>query len=94
MANVGRAQAQTTKPRKYFWDPPGTVIGVKADINRHRRSEAILDERIAQLEAIDKSLRTPMEVATLASYRNLRARLLASKAEAVSRLGKNSTMKF
>ena len=91
---MGRARTQATKPRSYFWDPPGTIIGVKADINRHLRSEVILDEKIAQLEAIEKSLRTPMEVATLASYRNLRAHLLASKAEAVSRLGKNSTMKF
>jgi hypothetical protein len=64
----------------YFWGK----VPLKADIERHRKAEQKFDAKIAELE--DKT--DAMSVAALRTYRHLRAQLLASKAEVVSRIGK------
>ena len=66
---------------KWFWQD---AKGLKADVNRHRAKEAELDARIAELEGKDD----PMSVAALRVYRRFRAQLLQSKAEVVSKIGK------
>ena len=67
---------------KFFWDK---AKGVKADVERHRAKEAELDARIAELEARPED---PMAVAALRTYRRFRAQLLQSKAEVVTKIGK------
>lgn len=59
--------------------------GLKADINRHRAKEAELDEHIAELENKDNP--DDMDVALLKTFRELRAKLLQSKADVVSKIG-------
>ncbi len=66
---------------KFFWDKAN---GLKADIERHRAKEAEMDARIAELETKDD----PMSIAALRVYRRFRAQLLQSKAEIVSKIGK------
>jgi hypothetical protein len=66
---------------KYFW---GDTKGLKADVQRHRAKEAELDTKIAELEGKDD----PMSVAALRTYRRFRAQLLQSKAEVVTKIGK------
>ena len=67
---------------KFFWDK---AKGVKADVERHRAKEAELDARIAELETRPED---PMAVAALRTYRRFRAQLLQSKAEVVTKIGK------
>lgn len=67
---------------KFFWDK---AKGVKTDVERHRAKEAELDARIAELEARPED---PMAVAALRTYRRFRAQLLQSKAEVVTKIGK------
>lgn len=70
----------------FFWDPPGKKLGLKAEIKRHREYESKLDQNIAECEQ-----RTDMfGAAGVRIYRNLRAKLLQSKAEVVSKIGKKS----
>ncbi len=66
---------------KFFWDKAN---GLKADIERHRAKEAEMDARIAELETKDD----PMSIAALRVYRRFRAQLQQSKAEIVSKIGK------
>lgn len=68
----------------YFWDPPGKEVGLNADLERHRRHEAELDEKILALEGKEGEF----DQFTLAAYRHLRAQLLQSKAEVVAKLGR------
>lgn len=68
---------------KYFCED---AKGLKADLDRHRAREADLDAKIAEIEAIVEP--TTLDVAVLNAYRNLRGRLLQSKAEVVSKIGK------
>ena len=67
--------------RKYFWDPPGKQIGLKADIERHRLEAQYLDQRIQQAEEQGDSL-------TARVYRQFRYLLEVSKAEVVNRIGR------
>ena len=66
---------------KWFWQD---AKGLKDDVNRHRAKEAELDAKIAELEGKDD----PMSIAALRVYRRFRAQLLQSKAEVVSKIGK------
>ena len=66
---------------KWFWQD---AKGLKADVERHRAKEAELDAKIAELEGKDD----PMSIACLRTYRRLRANLLQSKAEVVTKIGK------
>jgi hypothetical protein len=66
---------------KFFWDKAN---GLKADVERHRAKEAEFDARIAELETKDD----PMSIAALRVYRRFRAQLQQSKAEIVSKIGK------
>ncbi len=66
---------------KFFWDKAN---GLKADIERHRAKEAEMDAKIAELETKDD----PMSIAALRVYRRFRAQLQQSKAEIVSKIGK------
>jgi phytoene/squalene synthetase len=66
---------------KYFWKD---AKGLKDDVNRHRSHEAELDAKIAELEGKED----PMSVAALRTYRRIRAQLLQSKAEVVTKIGK------
>lgn len=66
---------------KYFWKD---ASGVNADVERHRQKESELREKIAELEQKDDE----MSVAALRDYRNFLDKLLQSKAEAVSKIGK------
>ena len=68
---------------KYFWNK---AKGLKADVKRHRAKEAELDAKIAELEARPDD---SMVAASLRVYRSLRAQLLQSKAEIVSKIGIN-----
>lgn len=87
---------KSVKPKslKYFWD---TAKGLKADVERHRQKEKELEDKIAELEEILKdqpeSVRKDpynFEVQALNTYRQFLAKLLQSKAEAVSKVGKKS----
>ncbi len=62
------------------------VKGLNADIDRHRAKEAELDAKIAELEG-SKNL---IDIAALEVYHELRAKLLESKAEVVSKIGKEN----
>lgn len=66
---------------KYFWKE---ASGVNSDVERHRKEESYLREKIAELEQKEDE----MSVAALRVYRNFLDKLLQSKAEAVSKLGR------
>lgn len=66
---------------KYFWEE---ASGLKADVERHRAKELELDAKIAALEGKDD----PMSIACLQTYRDLRAKLLQSKADIVNKIGR------
>jgi len=67
---------------KYFWTPK--PIGLNADIERHRKAQQELEQKIAELE--DSSLE--FKEFYLRVYRNALCILLQSKAEIVAKLGK------
>ena len=69
----------------YFYK---TDLGLNADLERHMAKERDLNAKIAELEAIED--RDKMQVATLRMYRDLLAKLLESKANVVSKLGRNT----
>lgn len=69
---------------KWFWQD---ATGLNADIERHRLKESELDNRIAELEAIEEP--SPMDIAALRTYHRFRSQLLQSKAEVVSKIGKH-----
>lgn len=68
--------------KSYFWK----TVGLKADIERHRKEELKLQEKITELESIE----VPNESQTihLIFYRNFMCLLLQSKAEVVNKLGR------
>jgi hypothetical protein len=66
----------------FFWKKSP---GLKADINRHRAEEQKISAKIAELETKDD----PMSIAALRVYRRFYAQLQQSKADVVSKLGKN-----
>ena len=68
--------------KSYFWK----TVGLKADIERHRKEELKLQEKITELESIG----APNESQTihLRVYRNFMCLLLQSKAECTSKIGK------
>ena len=68
--------------KSYFWK----TVGLKADIERHRKEEMYLQEKITELESIEslnESQKTRLRV-----YRNFMCLLLQSKAECTSKIGK------
>ena len=68
----------------YFYKP---ATGLKADINRHREEAQELQRKIDDLEAIDNKSKS--NKAALILYRHFLYLLNLSKAEAVSKIGKN-----
>lgn len=68
---------------KYFWKD---ASGVNSDVERHCQKESELREKIAELEQKEDE----MSVAALSAYRNFLDKLLQSKAEAVSKIGKSN----
>lgn len=68
---------------KFFWEDN---IGVNADIDRHRKKEAELAVRIAELEV--EVLTDPDAEVWLRTYRHLMCQLQQSKADAVNKLGR------
>ena len=66
---------------KFFWNKSK---GLNADIEHHREQLAIFDANIAELEGKDD----PMSIAVLRAYRRLRAKLLQSNADIVTKIGK------
>lgn len=69
----------------YFW---GKTKGLKADIERHRAEEAELNARIAELEGSQEKNRWNKSI--LQTYRGFRNKLLESKAEVVSKIGRRT----
>jgi len=70
------------KNTKYFWKE----VPLKADIERHRKQEKEIQDKIDLLESIVEP--TEMQLRTLATYRNFMYQLQLSKAEVVSKIGK------
>lgn len=68
----------------YFFDPPGQVPKIKADIERHRREEQTLRRKIHELEGKPDDFSRAVERA----YQLMLSALLDSKAAAVERLGR------
>ena len=62
-------------------------IGFNADIERHRKEEAYMREKIAELEGKDDYF----SVHALRVYRRLLGILLQSKADLTSKIGKKNT---
>ena len=69
---------------KYFCTPK--PIGLNADIERHRKKQQELEQKIAELEEEDTI--DPDREFYLQAYRNALCILLQSKAEVVAKLGK------
>lgn len=65
----------------YFWNK---VEGINADLERHRKEERELLEKIAETEADD----SPYKEQFLSSYKNLLGLLRQSKAEIANKIGK------
>lgn len=74
---------------KYFYQ---AATGIKADIERHRKKEQELITTIKELEVMDQS--DLMISTSLSTYRWLLYQLELSKAELVSKIGKNHSPKF
>lgn len=66
----------------YFWTP--RPIDLNADIERHRKAQQEIEEKIAEIEAGD----LPDKEFYLRVYRSSLNILLQSKAEVVAKLGK------
>jgi hypothetical protein len=66
---------------KYFWNK---AKGLNADIERHRAKEQELEAKIAELEGKED----PMSIAALRTYRRFLYQLQVSKANVVSKIGK------
>jgi hypothetical protein len=66
---------------KYFWNK---ATGLNADIERHRAKEQELEAKIAELEGKED----PMSIAALRTYRRFLYQLQVSKANVVSKIGK------
>ena len=68
--------------KSYFWK----TVGLKADIERHRKEELNLQEKITELESIEVPNKS--QTIRLRVYRNFMCLLLQSKAECTSKIGK------
>ena len=68
---------------KFFWTK---ASGLNADIDRHRKQEAELAARIADLETQDQS--DPMVEAALRTLRHFMCQLQQSKADVVDKIGR------
>jgi hypothetical protein len=68
----------------YFWTPK--PIGLKADIERHRKEEAELQANIKELE--ENPARNDFEETALRVYRNFLNLLWESKAKTLEKLGR------
>jgi hypothetical protein len=68
----------------YFWTPKH--IGLKADIARHTKEQKELELKIKELEELE--VPNSFQVIALRTYRNLLNKLMQSKAELVSKIGK------
>ena len=66
---------------KFFWNK---ATGLNADIQRHREKEKELVAKIAELEGKED----PMSIASLRVYRNFLCQLQQSKADVVTKIGK------
>jgi hypothetical protein len=71
--------------RKFFCD---SVLGLKADINRHCKTEKELKSVIEDLERENASNPSEMNEALLRTYRELLSILQSNKAELVSNIGR------
>ena len=69
---------------RYFWDPPGKKIGLKADIERHRKERIKLETEIAKREQSTD----PMAVSFVRTFRHFRCQLEQSFAEIVPKIGR------
>lgn len=63
------------------------ATGLKADLERHDKEALVLKSDISRLEATKD--RCPLEEAWLSLFRDILGRLMASRAEVVSKIGKN-----
>jgi len=68
--------------KSYFWK----TVGLKADVERHRKEEIYLQEKITELESIEAL--NDSQTTLLRVYRNFMCLLLQSKAECTSKIGK------
>ena len=67
----------------YFWTPK--PIGLKADIERHRKAQQELEDNISELESQPEST---YKERYLRTYRNMLCILLQSRAEVVTKIGR------
>lgn len=72
------------KPVNYFHNK---ASGLKQDIERHRKEEKKLEEKIQTLESKDDL--TEFDCRVLKAYKHFLYLLLLSKAEAASKIGKS-----
>jgi hypothetical protein len=70
---------------KFFYKD---ASGNKADVERHRKQEQELEEKITKLEAVPLKERDQMTDRLLRTYRHFLYQLHVSKAEVVSKIGK------
>lgn len=68
---------------EFFWKE---ASGLKADIDRHRKQEAKLKQRITELENQDDP--DAMDERALRAYRYFLCRLQQSKANVVNKIGR------
>ena len=68
---------------KYFF---GEAAGLKADIERHRKTQAELEAKVAEAEGNPDREFADVYIRT---YRHFLCQLLQSKAEVVSKIGRN-----
>ena len=71
---------------KFFYN---NATGLKADVERHRKQEQELEEKIAKLEAIPLEERNQFTESYIRTYRHFLYQLHVSKAEVVSKIGKS-----
>lgn len=74
-----------SETKKFFW---GDASGLNADIERHRKQEKELEQKIAELEAMPEEKRLKTYESVLRTYRQFLYQLQVSKAEVVSKIGK------
>ena len=68
---------------KYFF---GEAASLKADIERHRKTQAKLEAKVAEAESNPDREHA---AAYIRAYRQLLCQLLQSKADVVSKIGRN-----
>lgn len=70
----------------YFYT--GKSIGLKADIERHRKHEEELKLLVEKLESIPEDQQTKMDKAFIRTYRHCMVLLWESKAQLLEQLGR------